>query len=520
MFELLMQVVRRFFSSGLARQVMLVSVAFVALGLAIVASGLWRKKLAKWREGGGILALVISMLAGIFKLLLIVVILRLFVIAFSTQEESFRHKHGRVTERNRKAVLDKWGRPQEQQELAVTHYLTRIKLVEQLRAKIPDTSPPRYEYFTRQYYQGEEPPILEPINGEMPKLVRTTKQKERRPLPLKSLLAADVEVHIKASTRTLGGANYAGYENVCQFKYELVNPGEDETEAELAFPMPASVVNLDRFSLVVDGQDWLAGTRMDNNRLVWKMPMSPGEKRTVEVSYQGRGLEHFRYIPARMEPKGRCRVDLTVENVPPDRLDFPIGSMPSQEKLTEIKGMPYTLHWNLDNAITAYDIGVRLPQPEQPGYHVARLLAEAPLGLMVMVFMLVLTALICRGQVSVLDIALLSLAYYLFYVLLGHLYDALPRFSAAFVLSACPVVILVGLYRLGSEQRKFVGWQDAVLFALFVLGYPLAVVAQDYTGLLLHIGFYILLAYLMGLLVARQLRGRGKFPAESLRGDG
>lgn len=505
-----MQVVRRFFSSGLARQVMLGSVGFVAIGLGVVASGLWRRRLAKWRAAGGAAALVFSVLVGIFKLCLIVVIVRLFVVAFSVQEQSFRHKHGRVTERNRSAVLAKWGRPQEQRELVVTHYVTRTKIVEQLRAKIAKVWPPQYEYFTREYYEGEEPAILAPVKGEIPEVVRTSRREERRALPVKGVAGADVSISIRASARTLGGANYAGYENACKFKYEVVNPSQQNTEAELGFPMPASVVNLNRFALTVDGKDWLHKARMSGDRLVWQMPMSPGDRRMVEISYEARGLEHFRYIPARMAPKGHCRVEITVENIPPDRLDFPIGTMPSLEKLSEIKGMPYTLHWNLDNAITAYDIGVKLPQPEQPGYHVAQLLGEAPLGLVVLVVVLVLTSLIWQRRVSVLDIALMAVAYYLFYLLLGHLYDALGEFSAAFTLAALPVVFLVGLYRFVGERGKLIGWQDAALFALFVVGYPLAVVSKDYTGLLLHIGFYILLAYVMGLLVARRLLGRSQ----------
>jgi len=413
-----MQVVRKFFSSGLVRQVMLGSVGFVAFGLGVIASGLWRRKLAKWREAGGAGGLVVSVLASLFKLFLVVVVVRLFVVAFVVQEQSFRHKHGRVTERNRSAVLAKWGRPQEQRELSVTHYVTRTKIVEQLRAKVPDVWPAQYEYFTREYYQGEEPPILAPVKGEMPEVVRTRKREERQALSLQGLVAAEVRIKIRASTRTLGGANYAGYENACTFKYEVLNPSVEKSEAELAFPMPATVVNLNRFSLAVGGEDWLPDARVSGDCLVWQMPMAPGERQTVEISYEARGLEHFRYIPARMQPKGRCRVELTVENVPPHRLDFPIGSMPSLEKLTEVKEMPYTLHWNLDNAITAYDIGVKLPLPEQPGYHVARLLGEAPLGLVVLVVMLVLTSLIWRGRVSVLDIGLLTIAYYLFYVLL------------------------------------------------------------------------------------------------------
>ena len=55
----------------------------------------------------------------LFALMLLFIYTRLFITAVSMQAAGFERAHGRITERNRSAVLMKWGHPHEQQELRV-----------------------------------------------------------------------------------------------------------------------------------------------------------------------------------------------------------------------------------------------------------------------------------------------------------------------------------------------------------------------------------------------------------------
>ncbi len=234
----------------------------------------------------------------------------------------------------------------------------------------------------------------------------------------------------------------------------------------------------------------------------WEVELEPKEEVTVEIAYDSRGLEHLRYIPKRMTPTAHYRVAMTLKGFWDAKMDYPIGSMPARETLQEMTGDAYTLHWALDNALTSYDIGIKLPEARQPNYHVAHLLQEAPLGLLMLLVLLIVPRMIRGRAVAVSVVLILAVAYYLFYTFMGRLADLGLDFAPAFLVSAVVLLGVVTFFRGQDKSGTFLRVQDVVAFAVLAVLYPLAVVSED-TAFWMQLFSIALLLYLCGLTVRK-----------------
>ncbi|MEI7435663.1 MAG: hypothetical protein WCL16_02520 [bacterium] len=507
MTDALQYTLRAFSGNGSLRAFLISAVILVVLGFCAGAvpalRRAWRERAARTDTWGRVATAV----GPIYKLLVITLLARLLIVALVLQADSFERRFGRVTEKNRSAVLMKWGLPHEQRELIVEHSRPRIWVTRQI--KLPGG---KGEIQEQSFWDDEAKPVAA-INGVLPLTISETRETRDVAVPQKSLAAADVTAEVKNNPRTLGHANYAGYEDLWTFAYRIVNRASLTTTAHLIFPLPAERGVFDRLVFRVDGTDVLDRSETSERdgvpALVWTMPMAPGAAATVEVSYASRGLEHLRYIPKPMTQTGHYRVSVGVDGVPPDQLDFPIGSMPPVEKLSELHRAPYKLHWNLDNALTSYDIGIKLPAPKQPLYWFASLLREAPLGLLLLIFWLAVPRLIFGQPLPLALTSLLGAAYFLFYTLMATLADWLPGFGAPFGVAAGLLFIVVAVFRLTDRRAPWLSRQDTLAFAAAAIFYPLALVDADRTALWMQAFYLSTLAYLVVLLILRRNRPAG-----------
>jgi len=187
--------------------------------------------------------------------------------------------------------------------------------------------------------------------------------------------------------------------------------------------------------------------------------------------------------------------------VPRERLNFPIGAMSPDDDLAKLSGEEYTLHWDLSRAVTNFSIGVIVPPPKQPGFEVARLLADAPPGLALLALLLVLTRLLLGARVEMLPLGLSVTAAYLAYTAFAGVSDMAGSFPAAFAAGfALPAFAGAALW-LGRDGRGLLGAQSAALHVLFTAGYPLAVYFESATEALLNTGYVLLAAYAIFLAV-------------------
>lgn len=504
MYETLMHTLRGFLSTGTPRFLILLSLAFLVVAFAAYASPAFRDALAKMRESKGWRGIVADLGTGVAKLLFIFIMARLLITALNFQADIFEQGHGRITERNRSAVLMKWGYPHEQRELSVTQMRKRTWVTRQLLVK-DETGNERV--LSESYWKDEEVPI-QAVRGRMPTLLSTREEERDVLVPQKSVVSADVEVTVRNNPRLLGNAYYAGYDDLWKMTYVVANESQWETAAAMSIPLPARTGFFDKMYLRVDGRDALESAETRDVDITWSVKMSPGSRKSVEFGYSSRGLEHLRYIPRRMTQTGHYRVAMTVAGIPPAKLDYPIGSMPPAENLADVKGDPYILTWKLDNAMTSYDIGVKLPLADQPAYHFADLLRQAPVGFIMFLALLIVPALVGSLGIRLEVIGILSVLYCLHYTFMGRLADVISGFALPFLLSAVLAVLVVAWFRLRGKSGRLLPVQDVVVFAVMTVLYPLAVVDADRTATWMQFFYLGIVIYTCALLMGYSLRRR------------
>ncbi len=500
MYVTVMHTLRAFLGADVRlRLALLGGLGILVVGLAAWVTPAFRASLAAWRAARGWRANLASLAVGLFKVLALFVFVRLAAVAMHNQAQGFEQQYGRVTEKNRSAVLMKWGSPHEQHELQVTHTRQRIWVTRQVKPLAEKS-----DIATESFWKDETPPV-QAIEGRLPTVISTQEEIREVDVPQKSVVSADVSVQVRNNPRQLGHANYAGYDDTWALRYLVANLSDYPTTAYLRFPLPAETGIFDELYLRLDGSNCLDRSKSDGGALFWEAAMAPGARQVVEIGYRSRGLEHLRYIPRRMSQTGHYRVSIQVDGIPADRLDYPIGSMPPAEQLGDLRGSSYTLTWKLDNALTSYDIGIKLPMAEQPRYHYARLMSEAPVALALLLALFVLPRLILGAPVSVGTAVILGTAYFLLYTLMGHLADVLSGFARPFAIAAALLTVLVAWFRLRAPGPRLLRVQDAVGFGVFAVLFPLAVIDGDRTALWMQLLQVLMLLYLCALV----LRARG-----------
>lgn len=282
---------------------------------------------------------------------------------------------------------------------------------------------------------------------------------------------------------------------------ETSDSAEDLKPAPILPPgqVPLPEVNQ---STPTDAADAGEESEDNNGALAWRVKMKPGQQCTVEIAYQSRGLEYLRYTPRPMVQTGHYRVAMTINGIPASKLDWPRGSMPPAEKRDDLKGTSYQVTWTLDNAMTNYDIGVKLPVAAQPAYYFASLLNQAPVGLVLLLLLLILPRLVMGETISVGLVTLLAAAYYLFYTFMGNLADLLPGFATAFAFAAAVIWAIVLFFRCRAAGRTLLVVQDVAWFAALMVLYPLAIIDADRTGFWMQV-FYVAMLLYVCVLVAK-----------------
>jgi hypothetical protein len=355
----------------------------------------------------------------------------------------FNSTHGSLSEANLYSAQSIWGKPHVQRELVVNHFIETTR-----REEIPREDP-------------SQPPLYRDVEV-------------REQVPQNSIVGFTGNVNLKLSERQKGYALYSGYVVDAQYEYEVLNDSDVETEAEFSFPLSPGQTMHENFQITVDGQDVGSKSQFYSaDWIKWVDKMSPGQRHTIVVAYTSRGMDTFYYQVPNQRNIQDFVLTLTVDRLPVDMLNYPQGCLTPTEIRPTADGRGSVVTWQLDDAITVAGMGVALPRPEQPGAKVLRVLWNSPYALTLLGTMLALTLLI-RGQpVHFLDLALLSAAYCVQFLIMAAVSDFFLGFWGSLVLG----VILTGALtyllfrRLASKLHRVLIY---VLVGFFTMAYPLS----------------------------------------------
>jgi len=497
---------------------------FLVLALVLMLLAPWRKAVRSAMERGGWRAILMGTVSVLLTMAVGGTVIEVLRGSLLLQSSEFDRSHGRISQTNYDAIKTNWGPPHEQRELQVTHYITEEKTVYEYKDghQIPVEGEETIEEGNADE-SGESPDVHSsaPSSDGGDKAVEKPikrKIKVRKTVPQNSVVSGEADVTVQMNYRKLGSAYYACYEDAWRLNYVVKNRSDKKTEAEFRFPMPAGQGVYDQFTILVDGKNWSENLIYKDSAQGWMMPMNPGQETKVQVHYVSRGMDYIRYSPANMATRESYKVTM---NILPDRergkqrlvwkddMKPPIGSMTPQTIIdSPADGEPMELAWDLKSAATSLDMGVVLPKIPQPGYYSARLLHEAPWGLVLLVAALVVSWMLLGREFDLFSLAILAVAYYLFYTLVAYLSDHVDSFPTCFVLGAMATLILSGLLLWVGWGRNFAAHQTMALVAVFTVYYPLAVALDEYAGLLVQILYWGLAAYAAALAVAKVWRAR------------
>jgi len=363
---------------------------------------------------------------------------------------TFNSTHGSLSDTNRQSAQSIWGKPHTQRELIVSHFVERVK-----QEEIPREDP-------------SQPPLYRNVTV-------------REQIPQNSIAGFAGEVNLALSERQKGYALYNGYVVEARFEYDVVNDSDVETEAEFYFPLSPGQTLYEGFQILVDDQDISSRVQFYATDWVrWVDRMRPGQRHKVVVIYSSRGMDTFYYqIPGQRNIQNFTLM-LTVDRLPVEELNYPEGCLTPMEVRATPDQRGSVLTWRLHNAVTVAGMGVALPQPEQPGAKVLRVLRNSPYALTLLVTMLALTLLIRGQEVRFLDLALLSSAYCVQFLVMAAVSDWVLGFWGSLLVGATLTGLLTYLLyrRLDSKLHKILIYS---LVGFFTVLYPLSGLLMNVT---------------------------------------
>jgi hypothetical protein len=364
----------------------------------------------------------------------------------NTNYAEFYSTHGSASDVARQSAESIWGRPHTQRDLGYAHY-AEVTVQEQIPRENPDDPPEYVDKVVRQH------------------------------IPQNSMIGFVGDVNLTLSEREKGYARYNGYLIDARYQYQVQNKSEYDTDVEFDFALTSGQRLYDNFSITVDGED--VGDLLFNGDVVrWTSPFKSQQTRTVVVSYSSRGMGSYYYqIPYQREIRN-FELTVTLDQLPIDMVNYPDGVLSPMSLTATEDGQGSILHWELDHAITTAGMGVSLPQPEQAGAEVLRVLQRSPYAITLLSTMVALTLLLLGQNVNFLVLGLTAAIYSGQFLVMAAVSDYQLGFWGAMIVGALiSLFMTVILFR--TYPWRVLRWLIYGLVAFFTLAYPLSGLLQD-----------------------------------------
>jgi hypothetical protein len=388
-----------------------------------------------------------SVIEALVVALLFLGLLWAFRSILNSNRTTFNATHGSRSDANLASAYSIWGRPHVQLDLSVAHYATGT-----VRQAVPSVDP------------NAEPAFQDTEVREF--------------VPQNSILSFTGSIDMTLSEREKGYALYSGFTADADFEYQIINDSDLPTEADFRFPLSPGQTLLEDFAIRVDGEDISPRLFFLPDAVTWTDTFEPHEQKTITVAYLTRGMEYLYYqIPTPREIRD-FSLTITVDRLPVSLVNYPEGCLtPTSIKATP-DGKGSILNWTFDQSVTTAGMGVALQQPEQPGAKVLRGLENSPYALTLLVATLALTLLILGQPMRFLDMALLSAAYCVQFLLMAAVSDYALGFWGSLLLGA-GLTSLLAFLLFRRHPSKPLRILVAALVLFFTLAYPLSGLLTD-----------------------------------------
>jgi hypothetical protein len=300
-----------------------------------------------------------------------------------------------------------------------------------------------------------------------------------------------ISVGLKIDYRRKGLLWYSTYAVDFDGRYQVVNttPAARDIWFEYSFPTTQGVY--DNFAVLVEGEK-KNDLEPRAGKVFVRMPLDPGQARTVQVSYRSQGLDEWWYSFGQDVSQIRnFRLAATTDF---DKVDFPDNGISPTSKARSGKG--WHLEWSYRDLVSGIQIGIGMPKRLNPGPFVGKVSFFAPVSLFLFLFLMFIITAVRGVRIHPMNYFFVCAAFFAFHLLLAYLVDHLDLHLSFAIASAVSVLLVVSYMRLVTGTRfALVEVGLSQLFYLVVFSYTFFL--EGYTGLAVTIACVLTLFVLM-----------------------
>lgn len=301
----------------------------------------------------------------------------------------------------------------------------------------------------------------------------------------------DISVDLKIDYRRKGLLWYSTYTVDFDGRYRVVNTTPAVRDIWFEYHFPASQGVYDNFAVTVDGEK-LRDLDTRDGKVFVRLPLDPGQGRTVRVSYRSQGMDEWWYSFGRDVSQIRnFRLAATADF---DKVDFPDNGISPTAK--EKAGKGWRMEWGYRDLVSGIQIGIGMPKKLNPGPFVGKVSFFAPVSLFLFLFLMFIITAIRGVRIHPMNYFFVCAAFFAFHLLLAYLVDHVDLHLSFAIASAVSVLLVVSYMRLVAGMRfALVEVGLSQFFYLVVFSYTFFL--EGYTGLAVTIACVLTLFVLM-----------------------
>lgn len=277
--------------------------------------------------------------------------------------------------------------------------------------------------------------------------------------------------------------------------YQFTNSTAVTQSMEIKMPLPAGNTLLDKINFTLGEGDKarrsmaapVEGVISDTAQL------APGEKLSVHVSYECRGMDYWAY---EFSDTSRIHDFSLTMNTNFQDVNFPVSS-PLERKES---GNGMEMRWRYDDAISAPGISMEMPRELNAGPVAAQISFYAPLSLLMFFGVLLVTSITKNVQLHPVNYFFLAAGFFAFPLLFSYMLDVFNVHFSFVVAATVSLVMVCGYLRLAAGE--FIFRVGLVAQSAYMVLFSYSFFFKGLTGLTLTLGGVVSLGALM-LLTAR-----------------
>lgn len=303
---------------------------------------------------------------------------------------------------------------------------------------------------------------------------------------------SDVKVQLAYQPVKMGLLWHRTYGVTFEGHYTFTNTTAITQTLEIDVELPSGNTLLDKvnFTLGTGEKARRSVAAPEQGVITDSILLTPGESIPVTVSYECRGMDHWRYAFA---DASRIRDFTLTMNTDFTDVNFPISSPTERKETTD--GMQ--LIWKYEDAISAPGIGMEMPRELNAGPVAAQISFYAPLSLLLFFGVIIITVLSRGISLHPVNYFFLAAGFFAFPLLFSYMLDVVPV-HLSFVIAAGTSLLLVCGY-LRAAAGAFLFRVAIVAQAAYMVLFSYSFFFKGLTGLTLTIGGIVTLGVLMAL---------------------